>query len=178
MSVPLKVRTLHPGLLTGLWLLPVVALLQATVAGRFAIAGNTPGLVLVVVIDWGILRGTDEGMLWALFGGLCLDIFSGWPIGTSTVALVIVASLVSLGEATFMRTHALVPIATVFAATILYYAVALFILESTRQPVAWIAEFRTAILPVALYNAVINIPVYWLMKRLENRVYPIPRAHW
>ncbi len=178
MTVPLRARTLHPGLLTGLWLLPLVALSQATVAGHFAIGGNTPGLVLIAVIDWGILRGTDEGMLWAFFGGLCLDIFSGWPIGTSTVALVIVASLVSLGEGTFMRTHALVPIATVFAATLLYYAIALFTLESTQQPVSWIAEFRMAILPVAIYNAAINIPGYWLMKRLESRVYPVSRAHW
>jgi rod shape-determining protein MreD len=178
MSIPLKVRSLHPGLLTGLWLLPLTALLQVSVADHLAIRGGIPGLVLVLVIDWGILRGTDEGMLWAFIGGLCLDVFSGWPIGTSTVALVIVASLVSLGEGTFMRTHALVPIATVFAATILYYAVALFILESTQQPVAWITELRMAVLPVAIYNAIINIPGFWLVKRLENRVYPVPRAHW
>lgn len=178
MSRPLKVRALHPGLFTAVWLLPVVALVQVTVASRFALHGDIPGLVLILVIDWGILRGTDEGMLWALVGGLCLDVFSGWPMGTNTVALVIVASLVSLGEATFMRTHALVPIATVFAATILYYGIALFILESTQQPVDWIAEFRDAVLPVALYNAVLNIPAFWLVKRLEDRVYPVPRAHW
>lgn len=178
MSIPLRVRSLHPGFLTGLWLLPLTALFQASVAGHFAIGGNIPGLVLILVIDWGILRGTDEGMLWAFVGGLCLDVFSGWPIGTNTVSLVIVASLVSLGEGTFMRTHALVPIATVFAATILYYAVALFILESTQQPVAWMTEFRMAVLPVAIYNALINIPGFWLVKRLENRVYPVPRAHW
>lgn len=172
------VRTLNPGLFTAIWLLPLVALAQVSLAHHLSVGNALPGLMLIVVVDWGILRGTDEGMLWAFIGGLCLDIFSGWPIGTSTVALVIVASLVSLGEGTFMRTHALVPIATVFAATILYYAVALFILESTQQPVAWLTEFRIAVLPVAIYNAIINIPGFWLMKRLENRVYPIPRAHW
>lgn len=178
MSHPLKVRAIHPGLFTALWLLPLVALLQATVAGHFAIRGNIAGLVLVLVIDWGILRGTDEGVLWAFIGGLALDVFSGWPFGTNTVALVIVASLVSLGEGTFMRTHALVPIGTVFAATVLYYAIALFILESTQQPVDWMAEFSTAVIPIAIYNAIINIPGFWMVKRLEDRVYPLPRAHW
>jgi rod shape-determining protein MreD len=178
MSRPLRVRTLHPGLITGIWLLPLLTLLQVGVAGHLAIEGVIPGLVLVTVVNWGILRGTDEGMLWAFIGGLCLDVFSSWPLGTSTVALVIVASLVSLGEGTFMRTHALLPIGTVFLATALYYGIAMFILASTGQTVDWPAALSAVALPAALYNAVLNIPGFWIVRRLEDRVYPMPRAHW
>jgi hypothetical protein len=99
-------------------------------------------------------------------------------MGTSTVALVVVASVVSLGEGTFIRTHGLLPLATVCAATVLYYLVAFFILESTQHPVDWIAGIRTIALPAAVYNAVLNIPGFWLAQRLEQRIYPTPRAHW
>jgi rod shape-determining protein MreD len=174
----LSVRNLHPGFVTALWLLPLLALLQVSVAGHLAIRGALPAIVLICVVDWGILRGTDEGMLWAFIAGLCLDVFSGWPPGTNTVALVIVASVVSLGEGTFMRTHALLPPATVFGATILFYVIALFILESTHYPVDWIAALRDTVLPIAVYNAVLNIPGFRLVQRLENRVYPSPRANW
>jgi rod shape-determining protein MreD len=174
----MNVRRLHPGFFTSLWFLPLLALLQVGLAGHLAVRGIIPGIVLIAVVDWGILRGVDEGMLWGLIGGLCLDVFSGWPIGTNTVALVTVASLVSLGEGTFMRTHALLPPATVFAATVLFYLIALFILESTQHPVAWVPALQSIVLPAALYNAVLNVVGFRAAERIEARVYPTPRANW
>lgn len=169
---------MHPGLFTALWFLPLLVILQTSLVGHFSLYGTLPDIVLIAVVNWGILRGPDEGMLWGLVGGLCVDVFTGWPIGTSTVAMVVVASLVSLGGGTFIRTHALLPLGTVFVATILYYLVAMFILESTHHPVQWVEGLRSAVVPVALYNAVLNIPGFWLSRRLEARIYPVPRANW
>jgi len=174
----MNVRQLHPGFVTCLWLLPVLTLLQVSIMHHISVGGVYPSLMLIAVVNWGILRGVDEGMLWAFLGGLCLDLFSGWPIGTSTVSLVIVASLVSLGGGTFIRAHALVPMGTLFVSTALYYAIALFIFESTQHTVDWIAAVQHVILPAALFNSLANIPGFWLTQRLERRVYPSPRAQW
>jgi rod shape-determining protein MreD len=174
----LNARTLHPGLITALWLLPILALLQASLVGHFAVRGILPSIVLIAVVNWGILRGPDQGMLWALIGGILLDFYSGYPFGTSTVALVIVASLMSLGEGTFIRTHALLPLLTVFAATLLYYLIAMFVLQSAQQPVDWERILRFIALPAGIYNALLNIVGYPLMRRLDARVYPVPRADW
>lgn len=174
----MNVRRLHPGFVTALWLLPLLTLLQAGLVSHLGIRGIVPSILVVIVVDWGILRGTDEGMLWALLAGICLDVVSGWPFGTSAVALVIVASLVSLGEGTFMRTHALVPIGTVFAATVLYFVIVLFVLQSTQHPVDWNAAIRGIILPTAFYNAAMNIPGFRFAEWLEARIYPMPRANW
>lgn len=173
-----QARTIHPGFFTALWLMPLLALLQVSLAGHFSVRGVVPSIVLIAVVDWGILRGPDEGMMWAFFGGLGLDVFAEWPIGTATVSLVVVASIVSIGGGTFIRTHALLPPAAVFVASILFNAIVLFILESTQHPVDWVGAVRGIVLPAALYNALLNIPGYWLMRRLESRVYPMPRASW
>lgn len=174
----MNARTVHPGIFTAIWLLPLLTLFQTSAANRLVIRGALPSIVLLAVVNWGILRGPDEGMLWALIAGLCVDTFSGWPFGTSTVAMVTVASIVSLGGGTFIRTHVLLPPATVFVASILYYLIALFILESTHHPVDWIAAVRGVVLPVAIYNAALNLAGFRLMRRLERRVYPVPRANW
>ena len=174
----MKARHIHPGVFTALWLLPILAILQTSLGGHLAVRGLIPAIVLILVVNWGILRGVDEGMLWALIGGICLDVFTSWPIGTNTVALVVVASVVSLGQGTFMRTHALLPPATVFAATILFYLVALFILESTHHQVDWRAALQGVAFPAALFNAVLNIAGFRLTERLERRVYPLARANW
>ncbi len=174
----MNARTFHPGLFTALWLLPVLALLQAALVSHIAVRGILPSIVLIAVVNWGILRGADQGMLWAFIGGIMLDFYSGYPFGTSTVALVIVASLVSLGEGTFIRTHALLPLLTVLGATLLYYLIALFVLQSAQEPVDWVRIMRYIALPAAVYNALLNIVAYPLMRRLDARVYPVPRANW
>ncbi|MGH2443398.1 MAG: rod shape-determining protein MreD [Chloroflexota bacterium] len=174
----MNTRTIHPGLFTALWLLPVLALLQTSMMSHFTIGGALPSLVLMAVVNWGILRGPDQGMLWGFIGGLCLDVFSPYPFGTCVVALVLVTSVVSLGGGTFIRTHALLPIVTLFAATVLYYLAVMFILESTQHPVDWWAAFRATVLPIAVYNAILNIPGYWIAEKLEGRVYPVARANW
>lgn len=174
----MNARTFHPGLFTALWLLPVLALLQASFVSHIAVRGILPSIVLIAVVNWGILRGADQGMLWAFIGGVMLDFYSGYPFGTSTVALVVVASLVSLGEGTFIRTHALLPLLTVLGATLLYYLIVLFVLQSAQQPVDWVRIMRYIALPAGVYNAVLNIVGYPLMRRLDARVYPVPRANW
>lgn len=174
----MNARTIHPGFITAVWLLPALALLQVSFAGHVAVRGAIPGIMLVTVVDWGILRGMDEGVIWAFVGGVLLDGLSGYPFGTNTVALVLVASAVSLGRGTFIRTHALLPLATVFAATLLYYLVVLFILESTHHPVDWLVTLRSIALPIAIYNALLNLGAFPLLRRLEEKVYPMPRANW
>ncbi|PZS05253.1 MAG: rod shape-determining protein MreD [Chloroflexi bacterium] len=169
---------MQPGIYTGLWLMPVLALLQSSLASRLEFRGVLPGFVLVTVVSWGILRGLEEGLVWAFVGGVSLDVLSGLPFGTNTVAMVVTAGVVSLGEGTFIRTHALLPLMTVFGATILYYVIVLFILQSTQQPVDWLAALRTYMLPTAIYNALMSILVFWLARRLESRIYRAPRAHW
>jgi rod shape-determining protein MreD len=171
-------RRFNPGLFTALWLLPLIALLQIGLAPHFTVRGALPGLMLVMVVNWGILRGVEEGIIWAFIGGLCIDSLSGWPFGTSTVALVLVTFGVSLGHGTFIRTHVLLPPATIFGATVLYYLIALFVLVSTQHDVSWLAALGSMVLPAALYNSILNIPGFWLAQRLEQRVYPTPRANW
>jgi hypothetical protein len=66
----------------------------------------------------------------------------------------------------------------VLGATLLYYLIALFVLQSTQQPVDWVRVLRYIALPAAVYNAILNIVGYPLMRRLDARVYPVPRANW
>jgi rod shape-determining protein MreD len=171
-------QRIQPGIYTALWLMPVVALLQASLVTHLQLRGVLPSIALIVVVGWGILRGVDEGVLWAFVGGLCLDVFSDWPFGISTVALVVVASAVSLGGGTFIRTHALLPPATVFMASVLYYVVAMFLLQSTHHPVAWLDSLQSVVLPIALYNAALSLLMFPMLRRLAQKLYPVSRANW
>ena len=55
--------------------------------------GARPNLMLLVVLIWAMVRGLDEGVVWAFVGGLIVDLLSGGPFAGTAVALVVAAYL-------------------------------------------------------------------------------------
>ncbi|RLC61969.1 MAG: rod shape-determining protein MreD, partial [Chloroflexi bacterium] len=74
-------------------LLTGVALFQTVVLARISLWGAQLDLMLLLVLMWAMVRGTDEGLVFAFVGGLILDLFSGGPLGTIALALLAVALL-------------------------------------------------------------------------------------
>ena len=67
-------------------LMAVLAVLQTAVLPRFPIAGLEPQLVFLVALAWGLLRGLEEGLVWAFIAGIWADLFSLTPLGLSSLA--------------------------------------------------------------------------------------------
>lgn len=174
----MTVRSMRPTLAAALVLLPVLTILQTSLAQHLVVAGAHPNFVLMAIVDWGIIRGVDEGMLWGLLGGLFVDLYSGLPFGTSSLAFVLIAGAVSLGESALMRTHFLLPLLAVFGATILYYAVALFIIASARHVLLLDSHTVHVVIAEALYNGALNTIGFALTLAFERKLHPIPRANW
>ena len=55
-------------------LLSAVAIAQSTVMPHLTIMGVKPDLMLLAVMSWSLLRGSEEGLVWAFIGGLALDL--------------------------------------------------------------------------------------------------------
>ena len=81
-------------------LLALAALFQSTAAGRLALRGVKPDLVLLLVLIGVLLYGPRIGLVWAFFGGIFLDVFSGGPMGASSLALMAAVFITGLGYRT------------------------------------------------------------------------------
>jgi rod shape-determining protein MreD len=148
-------------------LLVGVAAVQVSLLPHLTIVGVRPDLMLLVVISWSLLRGTGEGLLWAFVGGLCLDFLSGAPFGVSTLALLIVSFLASLGEVRIYGTHIILPLSTIFLATIVYDFIFLLLLQVLGRPVPWVESAISIILPSTFLNVFLMLPVYWAIRWLD-----------
>jgi len=150
----------------------ITALLDSTVVPRLSIAGLHPDLTLVVVIAWSLLRGADEGVVWAFIGGLELDFLSGGVFGAHTIALLLTSFLSGLGELNVFRTSLFLPPITASVATLVYDTVLLGMSHLMGTPVHWTAALVRIILPTALINALLlsllYLPLRWL-HRLTGR---------
>ncbi len=148
--------------------LVIVAMLQSTVMPRIMALGVHPDLMLLVVTSWTLLRGAQEGMFWALVGGIAIDLFSGAPFGVYTLSLLVASFLSSLGERNVFRLDLLIPILVIPLATLVQNAIMLALLWALRWPTDWGAGFAHVIFPAMLVNT-ISMPVVYLALRTLDR---------
>ncbi len=155
-------------------LLLLLSLLQSTTVARFKLAGVKPDVVLLLVIMGALVYGARPAVLWAFIAGLGLDIFSGGPLGASSLALMASALIAGLGHRPLSRFNILVPLAAAALGTLVYAAVYLAILgllevagvSSLRLPL--LETMRDIVLPVTLYNTALMLLALPVLNRLPE----------
>ena len=134
-----------------------------------AISGVMPDLMLLVVVSWSLLRGSREGLLWALGGGLLLDLLSGGPFGVATIALALSSVIVGLGEFNVFRESAWLPLAAGLLATAVYSLTYWVILQLTGRSLHTVYTLLAVLVPAMILNAMAMYPTYWATRWLNRR---------
>jgi len=144
---------------------------QTTISPYLEISGVHPDLVLVLVIGWVILRGWQEGVMWALLGGLSLDLMSAAPFGLFTLCLTLVAFITSLVHGLTFGSSIVLPLSLTFPLSLLFNGVALLLLAFGGRPVIWGEALATVLMPAAIFNTVsmlLVFPLLYLLNRWLN----------
>lgn len=150
-------------------LLATVAILQSSIVSHFRIWGVFADLPLLVVVSWGLLRGSREGLVWGFIAGLTVDLFSGAPFGAATFGLMAVGFLSGLGQSTVFRSQVLLPLITVLLATIVYDMLFLLVVWISGYPVTWLDSLFRLILPSAVLNTALTPVIFVIMRWLNTR---------
>lgn len=155
-------------------LLIALVLLQTSVVPQIAAASLPalnvrPDLVLIVVTAWSLLRGAQEGMLWALIAGVAADIVSGAPFGMSTLPLLLVSFGAGLSQRSIFRFDLVIPILVIPVATLIYRASMLAWLKAFGWPVTWAQGLSPIILPTIVVNTLLMPVVYWSLRQVTRR---------
>lgn len=163
-------------------LLALAALFQSAVLPRVEVRGVKPDLVLLLVLIGVLIYGPRISLLWAFVGGLFLDIFSGGPMGVSSLALMAAVAVTGVGHHTLSRYHLLVPIGVAIVGSIAYgvtYLGVLMVLDRLAAILDWnLAQHdiqfwptvEVVLAPAVLYNTILMIFAIPLLNRVpENQ---------
>lgn len=150
-------------------LLIVLVLVQTSVVPQFAPFGARPDLLLIVVTAWSLLRGTEEGMLWALVAGVAMDVVSGAPFGMSTLPLLIISFGTGLTQRGMFRFDLVIPILIIPVATLIYQAIMVVWLKISGWPITWGEAANHLGLSGVLVNTLLMPAVYWLLRLISRR---------
>ncbi len=157
----------------GLPLFALAAVVQGAVLSHLRVFGGQPDLIVVLVIAWSILDRDREGIVWAFVGGLFVDLFSGAPLGLSSLALLPISLVVALTEAQVYRTNVILPLALVAAGALAYHAAYLLLLRFfAGVAVPWSEAVGYVTLPSVMFDVLLIIPALRMLDGLYTRLHP------
>lgn len=145
-------------------LLALLAIVQTSILPRFSIAGVEPQLLFVIPLAWGLLRGLEEGLVWAFIAGLWLDLFSLAPMGLSSLALMAAVAVPVLLQEVMPPRRLLVAALMAGLGTIIYLLLYVIGLGLLGRGIS--ANGLAGLLPLILLHMVVVLPVYMLVQTL------------
>jgi rod shape-determining protein MreD len=110
-------------------LMAILAILQSTLLPRFPVLGVVPQLWFVATITWTLMNGLRQGLIWALIGGIFVDLFSASPLGVTTLAMMAAVSLVVFVKRHFPESRILMPVVLGVIASLVFWFVYLLLLR-------------------------------------------------
>lgn len=155
----------------------VAGLLETSVLPELQIAGTKPDLVLVLAIVATMIMGVEDGLVWAFFGGLMLDMLvPARPLGATTfVLLLVVGAAILISRA--LGPSRLPAIVAAFALTWMFHLALLGVLSITEGLTLRTLEVRLVIV-AAILNTLVAIPAAVAFRALERRWGPAERSDW
>lgn len=158
--------------LIGVPLLALLSVIQSTVLSHLQLFEGRPDLVLLAVVGWSLTGRTEEAMVWGMIGGLFLDLLSGLPFGSSAIALILVAFLVSLSEGRFWEAHLLMPLSATLVASLTFHILGMGAVLLTGRALDPSLALTRVILPSTFLNLVLALPTAQLAGGLRDRLFP------
>lgn len=153
--------------------IPVMALLavvQTAVLPRFAIAGVEPQLLFVVALAWGMVRGLQEGVIWAFIAGIWVDLFSVAPVGLSSLAFMAGVAAPLLIRPILPPRRLLVAILLAALGTLIYLTIYVVGLAAFGRGFSLGALLD--LLPIVAFHAVLIGPIYLLLETIARTFQP------
>ena len=155
----------------------VTALLELTVGPYLRVESTQPHLVLVLGVVVTVALGLEAGLAWGFLGGLVLDVLAQRPLGSTAFALLLCVGAAFVLGRLVTRLRPLVPIPATFLLS-LVYSMSLFATFNALRATIPVADPGGAILPGAVYDAVLAALIGPIAVAIHDRRADEDRVDW
>ena len=155
----------------------VTALLELSVGPYLRVGTSQPHLVLVLGVVVTIAVGLEAGLVWAFLGGIVLDVLAQRPLGSTAFALLLCVGGAYVASHLVARLRPILPIPATFFLSLLY-SMTLFLAFNALRATIPVADPFGAILPGAVYDAVLGALIGPLSISIRDRRAEMERVDW
>jgi rod shape-determining protein MreD len=136
-----------------------------------------PELVLLIILSWAVHTEWEQALFWAFLGGIMQDLMSPAPIGASVITPLMIIFAMKWLESSLYRFNLILLIGFVIFGTVLHHMILVLVFTLTGYPVDIPNVARLMTLPTIAYNLIGILPVYFVLRRIQNRI-PKPQVAW
>lgn len=158
----------------------VAVVLQATLLPRLDLVGEGPDLVYLMVVAWALNAPLRQAVFWGIAGGVLFDLMSAIPLGTTSLGLALMVLLMDTVRMRFYELSWLFLGLMGLFGTLIYEFYRMAMLDvfhllglmpaDAPFQITWGDELVGRAAPVMLYNVVLVLPVYLLLRASQRRL--------
>ncbi len=152
--------------------------LQTTVIQYIQIGDIKPNLVVMLILCFALLGSGLQGAFAGLFGGMLLDIPTSKTFGLNMLAGLYIGVLTGYYNKRFFKENYIVVLLFVFVLTICYELIFFFLNYFIWGETKIIKALLDVILPEALYNSALAVPVYIFVLKINNWLENKENSRW
>lgn len=154
-------------LLLSIIIIILLVILQSSLYPYLKVYNVFPNLILILVLILSILKGSKKSLVWVLFGGFLLDVYSfNNPFGTSILGLLLVSYLAYFfSQNIFKKTSIFSVILIGIGGTLIYKLFIILVLLIVG--IGFQFSYSQLIFQI-FYNLVILVPLFYLIKKFKN----------
>nr|MBN1229450.1 rod shape-determining protein MreD [Anaerolineae bacterium] len=157
----------------GIPLIVLASILQGAVLSQLRVFGGQPDLVMVIVLAWAVLDRAQEGIVWAFFGGLLLDLFSGTPLGVSSLAMMPLAFAASFIESRMYRENFVIPVVLAIVGALLYHILYVLLMRFlVNIQIEWSVVWWYVTLPSVVFDIILFVPTLRILRYPYDWLHP------
>ena len=148
----------------GLLVIFAAALAQASILPAFSIFGAQPNLLVVLLVLWITVGGQRDALLLIPAAGFVQGLLDSQPLGLAMLALAPLILMTDVRELRLVESDLLPAVGLVALATLVYEGTVLLTLAVTGNHPDWLASVLDVLVPAAIANALLLLPVYGLIR--------------
>lgn len=152
----------------------IIYILQTIFFSEFTIAGVMPNIFIILMLYIGLYMGRTMGIIYGIIYGIFIDLWIGKTIGITSIGLALIGLISGILDKTFSKDSRLIVILMGIICTIIYEVVFYFMQYVAFSINVEIFKFINILIVEIMYNVLITIIVYPLMKftgyEIENEV--------
>lgn len=148
----------------------LVYFLHSNLFTWFKIAGVMPNLFVILVLFIGLYSNKYMGVIYGIIFGLLLDLFIGKKVGVTAIMLGVVGAIGTIFDKNFSKENRITLIAMVLVSTIVFELGHILILYIIDRTFIDLLPFVEVLLVECLYNAIITVIVYPILRKGGNKV--------
>ena len=158
--------------LLGIPVLILTMVLQTTAFSRLPLLYGTADIVLLVILAWMLNERVKNGWEWVVMAGMMVSFVSALPFFLPFFGYFLAAGLAYWLKTRIWQTPVLAMLFSTFLATILIQSLSLVVLNTIGSETSMPVGYSLVILPSALWNLILAVPVYTLVGEMAAWVYP------